>query len=337
MKRSTVGLVEIADFTTLSYAFWRAARSKRDRAEVKKFVANWDDELARLSHDILNETLTLGKFNFFRIYDPKPREISAPSFPERVLHHALIYHIGPVLDRAAVFDSYACRKDKGAVRAVKRAQQHLRRFPWHVQIDISRFFDSVDHEILKSLLSRKLKNKGVLTLCSRIIDAYHTQPGNGLPIGALTSQYFANYYLNSLDRLLLEGCKVSGMVRYMDDVVWWLKDKDAAKDTLEKARTFLFQQLALEIKENPCIQRSRCGLRLCGYRILPVTIRLSRRRQRLYKHACKQWETAFQQGWINSQQLQLCYDAARSITAHADAAAFRRKIHAKTLHFSEEV
>ncbi len=337
MKRSIVSLTEIADLRTLSYALWRAARSKRDRPEVKKFVANWADELTRLSHDTLNETLALGRFNFFRIYDPKPREISAPSFRERVLHHALIYHIGPILDRAAVFDSYACRKNKGNVRAVKRAQQHLRRFPWYVKIDISHFFDSIDHEILKSLLSRKLKSKGVLTLCGRIIDSYHTQPGNGLPIGALTSQFFANYYLNSLDRLLLEGFKVSGMVRYMDDVVWWLQDKDTAKATLDKVRTFLFQQLALEIKENPRIQRSRCGLPLCGYRILPGTIRLSRRRQRLYKDACKQWQTVFQQGWIGPQHLQLCYDAARSITAHADAVAFRRSIHAKTFHFSEEV
>ena len=146
MKRSAVSLAEVADYNTLNYAFWRAARGKRDRLEVKRFEANLEHELYRLSSDIVHETLDLGVFNSFRVYDPKPREINAPSFRERVLHHALMYHIGPVLERAAVFDSYACRKNKGVVRAVQRAQQHLQRFPWYAQIDISRYFDSIDHE-----------------------------------------------------------------------------------------------------------------------------------------------------------------------------------------------
>lgn len=337
MRRSAASLEDIADFKTLSYAFWRAARGKRECSEVKRFAANLDAELACLSQGILNDSLELGKFNTFRIFDPKPRQISAPAFRERVLHHALIYHIGPVLDRAAVFDSYACRKDKGTVRAVKRAQQHLRRFPWYVQIDVARFFDSIDHKTLKYLLARKLKNRGALDLCGRIIDSYHTRPGQGLPIGALTSQYFANYYLNGLDRFLLETCRVSGMVRYMDDVVWWHQEKEAARNTLLKVKSFLFQELALDVKENGRIQRSRCGLRLCGYRILPGIIRLSRRRQKLYKAACKRWEGAYRQGWIDTQQLQICYDAARSITAHSQATSFRREFHARNIYFAEEV
>lgn len=334
MKRSGVSLAEIADIKTLSYAFWRAARGKQDRWEVRKFAENLEAELAGLSRDILSGAFEPGRFNTFRIYDPKPRVISAPSFRERVLHHALMYHLGPVLDRTAVFDSYACRLYKGAARAVKRAQQHLRRFPWYVQIDIAGYFDSIDHEILKSLLAGKFKDRGVLSLCGRIIDAYHTAPGQGLPIGALTSQNFANFYLNGLDRFLLEQCKVSALVRYMDDVVWWQQDKETAKATLEQARTFLFRELALEIKPGCRIQRSRSGLRFCGYRILPGTIRLSRRRQRRYKTACKQWEAAYRQGWIDQYQLQRCYAAAYSITAQADAASFRRNFHARNFAVS---
>jgi len=337
MKRNAVSLEDIAGIETLSYAFWRAARGKRDRSEVKRFAANLDAELACLSQGILSGSLELGKFNTFRIFDPKPRQISAPAFRERVLHHALIYHIGPVLDRAAVYDSYACRKDKGTVRAVKRAQQHLRRFPWYVQIDIARFFDSIDHGILKYLLSRKLKNRGILDLCGRIIDTYHTRPGQGLPIGALTSQYFANYYLNGLDRFLLETCRVAGMVRYMDDVVWWHQEKEAAGHTLAKVKSFLFQGLALDVKENCRIQRSTCGLRFCGYRVLPGIIRLSRRRKKLYKTACKRWEEAYRRGWIDARQLQICYDAARAITAHSGATSFRREFHKRNIQFAEEV
>ena len=337
MKRSSVSLAEVADCNTLSYAFWRAARGKRDRLEVKRFEANLDQQLSSLSHDILHETLNLGTFNSFRVYDPKPREINAPAFRERVLHHALMYHIGPVLERTAVFDSYACRKNKGAVRAVKRAQHHLRRFPWYVQIDIARYFDSIDHEILKMLLARKLKNRGLLRLCSRIIDSYHVQPGCGLPIGALTSQNFANYFLTGLDRFLLETCKVSGFVRYMDDVVWWCTDKQQARDTIDMVCIFLFQNLALEIKKDARIQHSRNGLPFCGFRVLPGVIRLSRRRKKRYQKARTQWENAFQQGWIDECKLQLGYAAAFSVTVHADAASFRRGVHAQNFCFTEEV
>ncbi len=147
----------------------------------------------------------------------------------------------------------------------------------------------------------------------------------GLPIGALTSQHFANYYLNGLDRLLLERCQVRGMVRYMDDLVWWGDDRTAVRRALTEARAYALGELGLTVKDTARVGRSRDGLTLCGYRILPGRLLLSRRRKRRYAVARRHWEAAFAAGRIDANGLQAGYAAALAITAHADAAAWRRE------------
>jgi hypothetical protein len=146
-----------------------------------------------------------------------------------------------------------------------------------------------------------------------------------MPIGALTSQHFANTYLGGLDRLLLESCRVRGMVRYMDDVVWWGEDKAAVRNTLDKARVFIEQCLKLEIKTPVRIGRSRDGLLFCGYRIRPGRLLLSRRRKQRYAARRRYWEESFAAGAVDERALQAGYAAAQAITAHADATAWRRE------------
>lgn len=199
-RRSGVGLTAVANHDTLARALWRAAKGKRHRPEVARFLANTERELAALQRDILAGDVEVGIMRSFTIRDPKPRTIHALQFRERVLHHALMEVVGPVLERALVADTFACRLGKGSLAAVVRAQQHIRRFPWYVQIDIRAYFASVDHARLQRALRRRFKNAGLLALCDRIISAFAVTPGRGLPIGALTSQHFANFYLDPLDR-----------------------------------------------------------------------------------------------------------------------------------------
>jgi len=325
MIRSTVGLEDIADWHNLASAFQRAARGKGMRDEVRCFRADLPGELMRLRHDILAGSVEVGRMRRFHIRDPKPRIIHAPALRERVLHHAIIAHVGPVLDRALIDDTYACRSGKGTLAAVRRAQEHLRRFAWYAKIDIRGYFASIDHGTLLGLLGRRFKNAGLLALVARIVDAHHAAPGRGLPIGALTSQYFANHYLGGLDRLLLEGCRVRGMVRYMDDVVWWGDDKASVRAALTAARDFAGSRLGLTVKDPVRIGRSRDGLSFCGSRILPGLLLLSRRRKRRYAVCRRQWEDAFAAGRVDACGVQAGYACALAITAHADAAVWRRE------------
>ena len=324
MKRSTVSLADVADWHNLVTAFYQASRGKAARADVPAF-RGLGRQLAALRRDILDGTVRLGEMRAFRIHDPKPRVIHAPAFRERVLHHALMAHAGPVLDRALVFDTYACRVAKGALAAVRRCQQHARRFPWYAKIDIRAYFASIDHATLIAMLRRRFKDRPLLDLMARIIDAHHDSAGKALPIGALTSQHFANYYLSGLDRLLLEGCRVGGMVRYMDDVVWWGGSREAVRNALGEAGAFVRERLLLEIKEPAEVGRSAGGLCFCGYRVLPGALLLSRRRRRRYAECRRRWERAFAAGEIDAATLQAGYAAALAMTAHADATVWRRE------------
>lgn len=262
MKRSAVSLADVADWRNLAAAFWQASRGKAARADVGAFRADLEGELATLRPGILDGSVRLGEMRTFRIRDPKPRVIHAPAFRERVLHHALMAHVGPVLDRALVDDTYACRQGKGALAAVRRCQEHARRFSWYAKIDIRSYFASIDHTVCASMLHRKFKDRPLLGLLTRIIDAHHDRAGKGVPIGALTSQHFANYYLSGLDRLLLEHCRVGGMVRYMDDVVWWGTSREAVREIGRQASTFVGERLLLEVKQPVQIGRSAGGLLL---------------------------------------------------------------------------
>ncbi len=222
-------------------------------------------------------------------------------------------------------DTYACRVGKGALAAVQRAQHHIQRFPWYAKIDIRAYFASVDHGILLALLARRFKDRDLLGLITRIVDAHQTDPGKGLPIGALTSQHFANYYLSGLDRLLLEGCRVHGLVRYMDDLVWWGETRDQVRSALAAACADTADRLQLAIKAPVQVGRSCHGLMFCGYRILPNRLLLSRRRKRRYAECRQDWEDAYSNGLIDARTLQAGYATAHAITAHTDAVAWRRE------------
>ncbi|MCG6943540.1 MAG: RNA-dependent DNA polymerase [Thiohalocapsa sp.] len=335
MRRSAVTLGEVADWHNLAEAFYRAALGKRHRAEVQHFAADLEGELARLRADILAGTVAVGRGRRFRIHDPKPRTIHAPCFRERVLHQAIMAHVGPVLDRALVDDTYACRTGKGTLAAVRRAQHHARRWPWWCKIDIGAYFASIDHSILKALLARKLRDPGLLALLGRIIDAHahahahaHADadaPGRGLPIGALTSQQFANFYLGGLDRLLLEQCRVRGLVRYMDDLVWWGDSRAEARAALVAARAYCGDALHLTVKQPAFVGRTAGGVMLCGYRVLPGRLLLSRRRRHRYAGRRRHWERLYAEGVIDALGLQAGYSAALGITLHAAAGDWRRE------------
>ncbi len=324
MRRSSVALQDIAAWDNLATAFHAAARGKTGRPDVEAFRARLDDALSALQDDLLAGTYAPEPMRHFRIHDPKPRLIHAPSFRDRVAHHAIMACVGPVLDRTLVFDTYACRKGKGTLAAVQRAAAHAARFPWFCQIDIRAYFASIDHATLGALLRRQFRNAGVLTLLETIIGSFAASSGEGLPIGTLTSQHFANFYLSGLDRLVGESPPVRGLVRYMDDIVWWTQEKFAACTVLAAAEAFLADRLRLEIKSPARVGRSVNGLTFCGFRILPGRLLMSRRRKRLYSVRRAAAERDFAAGRIDAAGLQRAFDSVLSLTAHVEAAGWRR-------------
>ncbi len=163
-----------------------------------------------------------------------------------------------------------------------------------------------------------------MELCDRVLSAYSTSAGRGLPIGALTSQHFANLYLAPFDRYLLEELEVGGLVRYMDDVVVWGETSQRLRDVLRACEEFVEEGLRLEIKPNWQIQRTFRGLTLCGFRVFSRKLALSQRRRRRYRQARVSWESAYLSGAIDARTLQEAYAGVLAITTGAQSLAWRR-------------
>lgn len=159
-----------------------------------------------------------------------------------------------------------------------------------MKIDVRAYFASIEHSILRTVLARRFKDPGLLALCDAILASVPGGPGRGLPIGALTSQYFANRYLDVLDRYLLEGLRVRGVVRSMNDVVWWCDSRKAARAALAAVWDFAARERAVTVKARARIGRSAHGVTFLGFRVLPGALRLSLRRRRCYAAARDRWE-----------------------------------------------
>ena len=325
MRRLSVELADIAERKNVVLAFQKAAKGKRSRESVSQFLQGFDQNINQLCEGILNAKLPYGCFRAFQIYDPKKRLIHAACFEDRIFHHAFINIVGDELERRMQASSYACRKHKGVHKAAKAVQKNLQKYPYFVKIDIASYFPSISHEILLNLLVKCFKGQEGFEQITRMVKCYETNEGHGLPIGSLTSQYFANYYLNGLDCLLAEHPDVAANVRYMDDVIWWCKSRANAKKTLDEVRRWLQRDRGLTVKSTVQILASKQGVTYCGFRIMQGAIRLSRRRKRRYQERRLYWEKQYRNGEITALELQQAYAAVHSVTEMTDSLSWRRE------------
>jgi RNA-directed DNA polymerase len=326
MKRHGQLMDAIADPANLQLSFWKAAKSKRAKADCRAFQENLDENLATLREELLSGSAGIGEYHTFTIHDPKERTICAASFRERVLHHALMNVCEPVLERAAIFDSYACRKGMGAQAAVRRAAAYARQHGWFLKMDIRKYFDSIDQGVLRGLLRRKFKDAGVLDLFDRILASYETAPGCGLPIGNLTSQHFANFYLAPLDRFLKEHLQRRCYVRYMDDFVVWGETAAEMRAVWVEVEVFLRTELKLDLKPNVVLSRTERGMDFLGYRIFPDDLRLARRSKRRFVRKFRAYEREHEEGVWTELELQQRIIALIAFTLPSRSRGFRRNV-----------
>lgn len=323
MKRASNLYRLIHEPENLRRAFLRAARGKSDRPEVILYRRSLDDNLARLRSQLLAEQVAVGDYHFFWIKDPKPRHICAASFAERVLHHAVTNVCEPYFEAYAIFDSYACRREKGLHKAVVRCQQFARRQGWYLKLDIKKYFDSIDQARLTNILAQRFKDRPLFDLFAEIIGSYQTLPGKGLPIGNLLSQHWANLYLGLMDHWLKDDCGVKGYLRYMDDFVLFAESRQELKVRLREIEDFLAKKLALELKENRQLNRCALGIPFLGFRIFPDRIRLAPRSRRRFEKKLKMLENLYLDGDCNELELAGRVTALVDFTRLADAAAWR--------------
>jgi RNA-directed DNA polymerase len=297
-------LEQAASFENLLRSFYLARQGCGATPAVCRFFFQLEPELLRLQHELHSGAYQPGAYHYFPIHDPKERVIAVAPFRDRVVHHAIIQVLTPIYERVFIFDSYATRPGKGTHVAIRRAQSFLRRRWWYWKTDIAKYFESVDHDILLSLLWRKIKDHKLLVLLERIIRNTPVS-GKGLPIGNLTSQFLANVYLDPLDHFIKEHLRVKGYVRYMDDLVLFEQMKHVLLLHWSVIAEFLDRHLKLRINEPATfLNRSAHGLSFLGMRIFPRFIRVKpENRRRSLRRLTRRIED-WQQGYLDEATMQ---------------------------------
>ena len=235
----------------------------------------------QLAEDLQTQTYRHGNYESFVVHDPKRREIAVAGVRDRVVHRLLYDYLVPIWDKSFCYDAWSCRKDKGLLGAIERAQTNTYKYRngWLWRSDITKFFDNVDHRLLRRLLRTKLHSPQVLWLLDKTIASYDVQASKeGMPIGNLTSQIFANIYLNEFDQFALHSLKPSVYVRYGDDFVLWYPTEAAAREAQIIGRQFLADELKLAINpKHDRVQPANKKLAYLGVDLWPGGRRLQAR------------------------------------------------------------
>ena len=297
----------IVDWENLYLASQAAAKGKRERQPVMEFFANLEINLMLLQEELTNKSYSPGRYKTFSIYDPKPRMISAAPFKDRVVHHALMNVIGPILEAGFIDDIYANRAGKGTHKAIQRFQFFLQRYRFVLKCDIKKYFPSIDHEILKKLIQKKIADQEALWLINTILAGSNEQinvvdyfPGDdllspvqrrkGLPIGNLTSQNFANFYLNEFDHFVKEKLRCHAYLRYVDDFVLLANNKQQLHKWLAEMVKYL-ETLRLKLHPNRCdLFPATMGRRFLGQVVAPDLRRLPGENVRSFSKRLRRWQ-----------------------------------------------
>jgi retron-type reverse transcriptase len=325
MKRTNFLHEAIADLDNLRLAFWKAQRGKSTKPEVNRYRMELDKNLMKLHREILQGNVKVGNYRYFKIFDPKERLICASAFHERVLHHALMNVCHDTFERYQIFDSYACRIEKGTFAALDRAKHYHRKYRWYLKLDVRKYFDSIDHEILKDRLQHRFKEEKLLSIFGKIIDSYSAATGKGLPIGNLTSQYFANHYLAFSDRYLKEILRVPAYVRYMDDIALWANNKEQLLATGKNLENFIANQLKLELKPF-CLNATAKGMPFLGYLLFPDYTRLNSDSRKRFSKKMESYTNKLNNGYWSQEEYQRHILPLLSFVRYADTHKLRQQI-----------
>lgn len=312
---------KLTAWDNLLLAYRKAATGKRGQANVAAFEYRLEDNLLALQDELRQKTYRPGGYASFLIHEPKRRLISAAPFRDRVVHHALCSVIEPLFERSFIHDSYANRVGKGTHRALDRCQEYSRRYRYVLQCDVRQFFPSLDHAVLRQILAGKICDPDVLWLANRILasgvgvldEAYDMVwfPGDGLlaalrprglPIGNLTSQFWANCYLNPFDHFVKRELRCPAYLRFVDDFLLF-GDSKAQLWQWHAAIVQRLSRLRLTIHPGAHPRPVTEGIPFLGFVVYPNRRQLKRRKGIHFRRRLWQLVSNYADGLISFDQL----------------------------------
>jgi len=290
--------ISLISLTNLFQAWEEFRNGKRNKKDVQIFERHLEDNLFDLYFALKSRSYKHGGYFEFYVNDPKRRHIHKARVRDRIVHHLLYKYLYTVFNRTFIFDSYSCRLNKGTHRSVRRLEQYTRivsrnytQSCWALKLDIKQFFACVDHDILLKLIAKKVADKDTLFLINDVLTSFRTSEyqNTGIPLGNLTSQIFANIYLNELDQFIKHNLKIKYYIRYADDFIIIDTEKLELKPSLIAIGNFLQNNLKLQLHPKKIILRKlSTGIDFCGYVVLPYYILpRTKTRRRIFRKTTK--------------------------------------------------
>jgi retron-type reverse transcriptase len=339
---------QVYSFSNLYWAFRAARRGKRDRAAVASFEFDLEHNLLTLEAELRDRTYRPGSYTNFYIYEPKRRLVSAAPFRDRVVHHALCQVIETIWEARFIATNYACRLGKGTHKALDQAHDWVRRYRYAFHGDIVKYFPSIDHQILRGSLARRIADRQTMWLVDQILnsgagilagecpmiyfpgdDLFAANRPRGLPIGNLTSQFWANVYLHELDVFVKHQLRCPAYLRYMDDFVLFADDKVRLHTWKEAIQDFLATRLRLVMHpKKSLVIPVKVGLDFCGFRLYPTHRRLRRSSVRRFVRRFRRQRIAYQRGELSLDEWSTSVRCWIAHAAHGDTWRLRRRIFA---------
>jgi len=307
-------------------------KGKGQKLDVLRFEKNLEQNIFQLHRDLRDKTYQHGGYTSFYIHDPKLRHIHKATVRDRVLHHAVFKVLNPIFEPTYIHNSFSCRLSKGNHKGVgalahmlRQASKNNTKICYVLKCDIRKFFDSIDHDILIDLIQRKIKDKNAMNLLKEILASFANEQPNlfgikGVPIGNLTSQLFANIYMNGLDQFMRHTLKVKYYARYTDDFVIVSDDKDYLEKLLLPIQLFLKEKLKLGLHPSKVsIRKYRQGIDFLGYVALPhhVALRTKTKKRMMWKLRNKMAE--YKNNTISKSTLLASFQSYLGVLSHADS------------------
>lgn len=264
---------QICSYENLLFAFNKAKKRKNKRRYVKRFQRNLKENLTKLQKELINQTYQPCGLKTFILRDPKTRKISKSAFRDRVVHHALCNFIVPIFEKGFIYDSHANQVGKGTHKALKRFDKFKRKVSrnntrecYVLKADIKHYFEEIDHQTLIEIIRKKIKDEKVIWLIEKILSINNKT--KGMPLGNLTSQFFANLYLNELDVFVKHKLRAKFYIRYVDDFVILHENKEQLKEWKIKINDFLKEKLKIELHPSKShVLRLSSGINFLGFRV----------------------------------------------------------------------
>lgn len=327
---------QIYSFANLYDAWSKARKGKRRNREVLRFESDLEGNLIELQNDLIWQSYTPGAYRYFTVLSPKPRQIAALPFRDRVLQHAINNLIEPIFEARFISDSYACRPGRGTHACADRVERFLRIAQrnhgriYALKADVSKYFASIHRPTILKILARNISCERTLQLIKTVIYADGEHTDYGIPIGNLTSQLMANVYLHQLDMEVKHNMQVKHYARYMDDFCIIHHDKNYLHAARAHIEDWLQENLQLKTNHKtqvtPVANRNGMALDFVGYRIYPTHRRLRRDSIKRIKTSLKRLQRHYAEGRIGHEQIRPVIHSWVAHAAHANTEGLREKL-----------